>query len=114
MNFDLKSEAAVCFIPHPIVQRPYWAGTGLSCLVGATVLLGEKAGKGLGVEPEPHCVWEGLILEAELSGSSFRAILALPSRRAVPKSGDWENSAHQPPRRGLRELGDLEVGKVHL
>lgn len=66
------------------------------------------------VEPEPHCVWEGLILEAEMSGSSFHAILVLPSERAVHKSSDWENGAHQPPPRGLRELGDLEVGKVHL
>lgn len=114
MNFHLKSEVAVCFIPHPIVQRPCREGTGLSCPVGATVLLGEKAGKGWGVEPEPHCVWEGLILGAEMSGSSFHAILVLPSERAAHKSCDWKNGTHQPPPRGLWELGDLEVGKVLL
>lgn len=58
------------------------------------------------MEPEPHCVWEGFILEAEMSGSNFHAILVLPSERAVHKSSDWENGAHQPPPRGLRELGD--------
>lgn len=74
----------------------------------------EKKQARWGVKPEPHCVWEGLILGAEMSGSSSHAILVLPSERAVHKSCDWENGAHQPPPRGLRELGDLKVGKVHL
>lgn len=47
----------MCFIPHPTVPR----GRDQSVLFsGATVPLGEQAGKGWGVEPEPHCVWEEL------------------------------------------------------